>query len=214
MRIDEALKETGIVTPDYINIKKHSFAKLLDGVLYWHDIKEGNCSFPVSLHDINNIKWQPYHEVKEIRPEKAGELWVSRENEKDTPFFTTESGEAFPVNNHLVIRNRSGLSLDIKGCFEDRKIIHGKNGWTLIYSPDKEVMKRIKDLEDDSVDRIEIENAWLLEGEIKNPGDPTSVGKISFRVGSDFFAHLSKPDLFQKQLRLAVELPKDLTKHP
>lgn len=84
----------------------------------------------LSIQAIMHNNWLPYYEDREIRPEKAGELWVRDYGNELVPFFTTEAGEAFPVNNHLVIRNKSGLSLEIT-VFGD--IIHGKNGWIREY---------------------------------------------------------------------------------
>ena len=40
-------------------------------------------------------------------------------------------------------------------------MVHGKNGWKLLHSPDKEVMDRIKEVEDDSVERIEIKDVEI-----------------------------------------------------
>lgn len=70
----------------------------------------------------------------EIRPSEAGELWIFTDEGGSVPFFTTEAGPVFPVNNHLVIRNRSGLAMEIKtlGLGE---IIHNQNGWKRLHPP-------------------------------------------------------------------------------
>jgi len=73
------------------------------------------------------------------------------------------------------------LKLCVAFCGENKEIdkdmIHNKNGWTLIYSPDKEVMKKIKKPEDNSVERIEINDIQWFRKTHKYPehmgdGDP------------------------------------------
>jgi len=53
MKIQDALKETEIVTPDYVNSKKESHAKLFDGILYWYEDKIGEL-FIAIRKDNNN----------------------------------------------------------------------------------------------------------------------------------------------------------------
>ena len=69
-RIGVLLQETGKIcittgSPDY------AFENS-EGVLMWANNGKDE---PVRLDLITGALWQPYHEVKEIRPEKAGELW-------------------------------------------------------------------------------------------------------------------------------------------
>jgi hypothetical protein len=60
-----------------LTIIECDYAMLDDnGVLYWFDKKTHEKTMPVNLACINAIAWQPF---KEIRPEKAGELWISEQ---------------------------------------------------------------------------------------------------------------------------------------
>lgn len=95
-----------------------------DGVLCWYD-KDGTERVPVALHVAFRQDWQPYPEVKEIRPEKAGELWR----------YTGQ----FPTN-YLMISGRAGYrlvpdqqKLSFIDCALRKDIAHGKNGWTRIW---------------------------------------------------------------------------------
>ena len=141
MNIQEALKETEIVTPDHINDIKNLYAKLFDGILYWYDVKRDEYFLPVTLQDINNANWRTYHEVEEIRPEKAGELW--KNNLNDEYYHTTVP---------LPLGMGGGLALfSCYGRTDRENIFHGED-WTRLSPP----------VEDNSVERVEIEGVvWL-----------------------------------------------------
>lgn len=162
MNIQDALKETGKAEDENNPCNgKTGYVGWFEGQLYWFDKVTHTRRHTLSHEEIAKGIYEPYHDKKEIRPEKAGELWIFVDEGGEVPFFTTEAGPAFPVNNHLVIRNRSGLSIEIE-AMSLGKIIHNQNGWTLLYSPDKEVMKRLKEVEDENVERIEIEDMYWL----------------------------------------------------
>lgn len=100
MNIQDALKETEIVIPDYVNSKKESYAKLFDGILYWYNVEKDEYTLPVTLQGINNINWQPYHPKEEIRPSEAGELW----SHPNGNYFMT-----YHVEDELYCRNKHGI---------------------------------------------------------------------------------------------------------
>ena len=115
MKTREALNENGKIcisnnSPDY------AFENS-DGVLVWNNNGENE---PVRLCLINDVDWQPYPEVKEIRPEHSGELWEKREC-----FYHTSGSQ-----------RSGGLTLhsDV-GTVDMRNVIHGKNGWTRLHPP-------------------------------------------------------------------------------
>lgn len=92
----------------------------------------------VSLDMILSENWQPYHEVKEIRPYAAGELWEMSSHAK----FFVIADESSGVNKLC------GLYGD-KICIRE-DIIHGKD-WVRLYPP----------VEDENVERIEIEGVEI-----------------------------------------------------
>jgi hypothetical protein len=146
MEFKEALKNAGESEGKILNVQMNRVAQPDSfGILRWLD--EGTL---VMVIDITEGNWLPHHEAKEIRPDQGGELW-SFENQLDGAdyIFIMEGNEA----GQLILIDSTGEST----AEIPLKMIHGKNGWTLIYSPDKEVMKKIKKPEDDSVERIEIE---------------------------------------------------------
>ena len=119
MIIQEALKETG---------KACRFG--WDTDRYIHEVEgqllnvEGSKFANACLLESD---WQPYHEAKEIRPEKAGELWDLR----GSKFFTVSG-----IGLNLRILSQGNDVLDI----EDH-VIHGKNGWVrLCPSVDEKVV--------------------------------------------------------------------------
>lgn len=71
----------------------------------------------------------------EIRPEQGGEVWQYGENK--VIHFVIYKDLQGDSGIQGIIRN--GLKQDISPA-----MIHGKNGWTLLYSPDKEVMDKVK----------------------------------------------------------------------
>jgi hypothetical protein len=141
MKTEEALRPTGKAVdkrePGYY------IAEDEEGRLYWYERKTGRKCHPVIASDIFRNAWQPYHELKEIRPEKAGELWQRTDGE----YFHTNivngnirfCGDVGRVDSSLI-----------------KYVIHGKNGWKRLHPKP----------EDDSVERIEIKKVTFgrIEG--------------------------------------------------
>ena len=109
------------------------FAQEIDGELMWCRIAGDAMGILacVGWKDVARDDWQPCPEVKEIRPETAGELW-----ERD--------GES----NHrcVVYKNDIGLNVVWWGGDEipytnyvENDMIHNKNGWKRICPEVKEV---------------------------------------------------------------------------
>ena len=129
MNIQEALKETGKATvePNHLS----SYVQMSNLVLMWYEIGINNADGPVALEVILGDNWQPYHEEKEIRPEKAGELWEWTDGYYHTEFIG--------LNDFRLIGkscNRTDTS----------KVIHGKNGWTRL-CPDAEELLEVRMLD-------------------------------------------------------------------
>jgi hypothetical protein len=168
MLIQEALKETGKA---FLSIESEYYAMEGGDSLNWISKKTSTIDSNVPFVLIMSDQWQPYHEVEEIRPEKAGELWKNASGNilviMETPdreglFFTYTNDAHKPT----LLRN----------MIWSRNVIHNESGWTLIYSPDKEVMKKIKELEDNSVETIEIEDVlWNTNDECTYPYQEKSV---------------------------------------
>lgn len=108
-----------------------------DGVLCWYD-KNGNERCPVALHVAFRQDWVPCPEDKEIRPEKAGELWESQTGSK---YFTVYQDEQRDI---LKARCEYDESWESNGGTMSG-MIHNKNGWTRLLphvEDDKERQKR------------------------------------------------------------------------
>lgn len=142
MNIQDALKETGKATREggtdsYAALKMFSLSspKTLGGErLYWYTIETGEENSPVQLDAILEDDWQPYHDKKEIRPEKAGELW--RHNETEGYFHTDHSTQ-----------DASLILIGYKGVSRNAEIVHGTH-WNRLFPP----------VEDDNIKRIQIED--------------------------------------------------------
>ena len=87
--------------------------------LHWYDMETNHENYPVSIADIGRDEWQPYLEVKEIRPEKAGELW-ERDGESNHRCVTYEG-----IVGLNVIWWGGAANTDRV----DTGMIHNKNGW-------------------------------------------------------------------------------------
>ena len=74
MKIQDALEPTGKA---FIEKKGDCYAAIEDDgcPLTWYNKQTSDLMGHIALDTIISDKWQPYYEVKEIRPEKAGELW-------------------------------------------------------------------------------------------------------------------------------------------
>ena len=126
MNIQDALKETGKAamggwdTDRYVfvgggqlcNVEGHKFANAC----------------------ILKDDWQPYHEEKEIRPEKEGELW---KNNVNINWFIRRAGSSRCKGFQAV--SEQGVCFDIKGL----DMVHGE-GWTRLFPPVEEDVERIE----------------------------------------------------------------------
>ena len=149
MNIQEALKPTGKAiysgqTDVYVEIRFDNGANYLvwvnteDNEIDGRVIGEEGGRVAYEMHFKDN--WQPYHEVKEIRPEKAGELW--KKGVDRFVYLIAEEG----INKLIAIPSISELlSFNIKE--HGRDIIHNKNGWTRLFPP----------VEDESVEEMKFE---------------------------------------------------------
>jgi len=156
MNIQEALKETGkAFHVTYSDL----YVTWISGNVCFVTVY-GNEDRPLEHHELLKDGWQHYHEVKEIRPENAGELWEMAGHAK---FFVitderTGKNELCGIyGNKIVIR---------------KDMIHGKD-WTRLFPP----------VEDDSIERIEIEGVrWFQEhnGEIYPVADTSICFKNPF----------------------------------
>ena len=118
--------------------------------------------------------------VKEIRPEKAGELWQAG---NDSFFFTVNSDK---------IAGDNGDTYEIK----DYEMIHGKHGWIRLYPP----------VEDDSVERIEFNNVdWDLSGCWQTKPMPF----VSYDGGSKDWGDIRDAVINQPKMKMILEIPKD-----
>lgn len=114
------------------------------------DIQEALRSIANMQDDLKKIgkevkEYLDQNESKEIRPEKAGELWQQGDGEggEDYHYYFT-----FEKSGMLKFRSERVHEIsDWPG------MIHGKNGWTRLYPP----------VEDDSVEIIEFEGVVCKE---------------------------------------------------
>lgn len=131
MKIEEALKETGKVLGPNKDAKCYAMVSP-DGPLQWFYFKDNKPACAVGFLKITTDNWQPYHEVKEIRPEKENEVWKHVDG---ITYLHDAKGSA--------LRTSRGNELHE---YIYKKVVHGKE-WERI----------LPKVEDDSVERIEIE---------------------------------------------------------
>jgi hypothetical protein len=107
-----------------------------DGYLRWFskDRKIGEQEL-VNWREISEFNWLPYPNKKEIRPERAGELWILTEHDG------IRSRKCLMVNSSGELKR---IWDDACGGSLSSDQIHNQNGWKLIYSPDEEVMKELE----------------------------------------------------------------------
>jgi hypothetical protein len=153
MNIQDALKETG---------KAHQKNRCFDsyvktdptGLLNWY-FKENDEQRSITLlWDITDAAWQPYHEVKEIRPEKAGELWTDDGGLGNNNYLT------FIEDNKLQLITAYG-SCNARAAI-GKDIAHNKKGWKRLYPPVESEKVRIGDKDfsiceevEEYIDRLE-----------------------------------------------------------
>lgn len=164
MDIQEALKET---EQTETKAQRSWYVKKNEEDQYFWYIKDTDeVVRELRVSEALGYIWQPYHDKKEIRPEKVGEHWA---NEHGKHLF------AYKMKYHVHWIDESGEVIDIK---LHKDIIHCQNGWTRIYPP----------VEDENIERIEFENVIWGKSEtwphksipklIKGPGH-TNWGEIS-----------------------------------
>jgi hypothetical protein len=143
MDIKDALEPTGKVVL-VLDGEKVEYVKWFDDTLWWVDVRSGACDREVGHLDILEGDWEPYHEVEEIVPENAFELWKRGAYK----YFTIRISGA-----SLEFVNESGQS--VTGI---ARAIHSKDGWIREYPKVK----------DENVERIEIEGVKWKRKEIHN----------------------------------------------
>ena len=153
MNIQDALKETGKAEDDTLELFYIAWRHDTTPSELWYFRKSDNSPYDELSHEaIFKEYYQSYYEVKEIRPEKAGELWQYNN------LF-----EWCTVRKNGVIEMICAQGKDIETIDKMNLTIHNKNGWKLIYSPDKEVMAKING-EDENIERVVVKIASWYNG--------------------------------------------------
>ncbi len=134
MKIEEAQEQNGKAwLPDDKTSKLDEYVISVGGVMTWFGSDDAAIN-PVAYCLLKRTDWQPFPEAKEIRPEKAGELWATG----DLNYMTQKIGDEL----RMIPR-----SYDMQILEEIDHFIHGVGCYKRLYPP----------VEDDSVERIEIE---------------------------------------------------------
>jgi hypothetical protein len=148
MNITKALEPTGKATRQgwkkntYIAINDSSRTGIQQFFLY--TILIGTDGERYGSIDVLDNDWQPYYEVKEIRPEKSGELWI---HEKGGSFYV-HSADYNEVPSGTTTTNHFGTIEKLP-----RSTVHSQDGWTRLYPP----------VEDENIERVVFENIkWHL----------------------------------------------------
>lgn len=120
MNIQDALKETGKARKED-NFAQYAFLEQSEEdprhELFWSI--DGKKDGHVQYEDIFADNWQPYHEEKEIRPEKEGELWVNK--------FQELAHTAYRGDKLIFVCMNESIPVD--------DVLIGMNGWTRRYPP-------------------------------------------------------------------------------
>ena len=147
MNIQDALKENRKVTlPIYDD--NYYVSEAGANLRLWNS-KEKITIRELYISELLSSDWLPYHEEKEIRPEKPGELW-GRHKEHYLVFFDNDKHVC------LCIVDEAGDKFTVSEMDNTCEIIHNKNGWKRVFPS----------VEDESVERIEIgSNDWTNEYE-------------------------------------------------
>jgi hypothetical protein len=142
MEIKKALEETGKA---YVLGGRYYAKENAKEVLEWRSIHDDSFGGTVSLRDIFELRWQPYPIEKEIRPEKAGELW---RNGRGHFYHTVNDIHAEKEIVRMIGRHDRGVP--------STETIHNQNGWQRIHPP----------VEDDSIERIVVEGVtWKTQSD-------------------------------------------------
>jgi len=111
-----AIKETGMIGRENWPSKTYVYTE--NGQYYFkHADGEEEPYFQVAITDND---WQPYHKKPQITPKEPGELWFN----KTTNIYAHTD----------LYENEEGIFLQGYDGEIDKEIVHGKNGWRLIYS--------------------------------------------------------------------------------
>lgn len=154
MNIEEALKFTGKARIGENN--KHApwqagynwHVEIVGKYLRWVD-DQGVEKCEVSYFDHMSKEWQSYHDKKEIRPQMAGELWKNN----GIIYMTVKENSATNPNTKIYLCwCCDGRLIDVNNFIPD--VIHGKNKWTLLYSPDPERMADISGVQREEFDGV------------------------------------------------------------
>lgn len=135
MNIKKALEETGMARlPGSHGYKTYAQEGGGDQLRWWCDEGVGaGCHDVVSYKEIIREDWEPYIVVKEIVPEKAGELW--EDNNGELYFIVREHS----LNYFQTIDGLQRYTLNTDGTWDRFKnIVHNKDGWTRVYPPAEE----------------------------------------------------------------------------
>lgn len=161
---------------------KTGYVKWNSDELWWYDRKTDNARRPLS-HEEMFESYDPYHEVKKIRPEKAGELW-----QYNNLFVWCT------VIKNEVLEMVCAHGKDIETVDKMNLTVHGKNGWKRLFP----------EVEDDSVERIEFDDMVFLEGLVAGSSVffPTSnLGQFSNGIFKDY---CKRPPI-----KMIFEIPKE-----
>ncbi len=148
MNVKEAMEPTGKISAIYCF--PDVYAQLYENTLWWFSIETNERQCPVPLDYIleEEIDWQPYNPIEEIRPEKPGELWKVPNQER---YYHTELRGV-----ELIVCDYEGYTTNFS------RIIHNQNGWKRVHpivevkNIDKVQWVNVKDRLPD--ENIEIDN--------------------------------------------------------
>ncbi len=183
MLIQDALKETGKAKRKSWNDGAYVYVK--DDLIYLKGV--GNYDKPYCSSVVLDDSWQIYQDEKEIRPEKAGELWQYNGNE----LYAAEYHHTKLKDTELVIVGDNGICGQIEG------MVHSKNGWTRLY-PHVE-----KDVE-----RIEIEGVKWYKGELIEDG---RYGELVTYPETSLGYHEELKFIDKPPMKMILEIPKEAT---
>ena len=189
MEIKKALEATGKASKGD-NEAHVELINSINGVkeLMWvcEGVDEAELGY-VQYGDIITDDWRPYHDKKEIRPE-IGDIWEIEDGSSGFIHGSFQYADERDFED-MYITFTTGFKNSIK-----IPMVHGENGWKRIHPP----------VEDDSIERVVIENCAFLKHEGKNITVvfPTSTGG-QFNNGS-FEKYTGK-----KPMEMILKIPKE-----
>ena len=135
MKIEEAQEENGRAwLPEDKTSKRDEYVICVGGIMTWVKGPGAAPMNPVAYCLLKRDDWQPYHEVKEIRPE-VGELWWQK-----------GYGNLFIVKP-IKIDKLHYKHDDGSGGVVPSSMVHGEFGYKRLWP----------EVEDESIERVEIE---------------------------------------------------------